>query len=96
MGKLSTETIKNMIPAWLTDQAIAEIRAQFDEPNDPRLSTDSLRNPKNWRRIHKSRGFLGRGWERIFDYRPAEDQLRLYVYSDDADETVVEYFFSAE
>jgi len=91
-----SDKIKALIPTWLTDAYIENIRSQFTlSPQDEEfLKPELLRNPKLWKRMSKEndRGLI----TRCFDFRPADDQLRLYVVTDKEDKNVVAYLFQGE
>ena len=91
-----SDNIKSLIPIWLTDAEIAKIRSQFTlSPHDEEfLKPELLRNPKNWKRILKEndQGLISR----IFDFRPADDQLRLHVITDREDKDIVAHLFQGE
>lgn len=92
-----SDKIKSLIPAWLTDAEIEKIRSQFSPVSvydEQFLKPELLRNSKNWKRILKEndRGLISR----TFDFRPADDQLRLEVVTDEKDEEVIKYRFQGE
>ena len=112
-----TDTIKQSIPLWLTDEEIKNIKAQFvGESDDDFLTPEKLRNPNNWKRISKYVQYdysktircsnpkeykkLNKqaelGIERVFDFKPADDQLRLTVIADVADICIKTYSFQGE
>ncbi len=76
---MKTDDIKILIPQWVTDTVISDIGGQFDPPI---LALEAImKNIKNWKRENKIIYPDGK-IERIFDCRPLDGQLRLYVVSE--------------
>lgn len=90
-----SDQIKSLIPSWLNDKEIQSIRSQFTLSNEDEqfLTPEKLRDPKNWKRISKD---SYNGVERIFDFKPAGDQLRLYVETDNEDKNILSHYFQGE
>lgn len=93
---MTTDDIKAMIPQWLTADEQRRIQAMFSPPIALEELAPILTNPKNWKRISKYYGGTEGDLQRIFDCRPLDDQLRLYVLTDRADTKVLRYTFRSE
>ena len=93
---MTTNDIKKMIPQFVTDAVVAGIQAQFTQPT-PGLK-EHMQDPKNWARVNKYRNgtYCNDGWCRVFNYKIFDDQLRLYVFTDSKDLSVLKHTFSVE
>jgi len=89
-----TDTIKKQIPAWMTDAEIERLRNQFDPAISTAVFAFVTRAASSWKR--ESKNHWGAGYERVFDCRPYEQQLRCYVYTDPTDTHIVRYVFQTE
>lgn len=93
--KVTTAWIKGQIVTWLTPEELARIARQFDPQQQVWHNEAALKTPSNWARETKSRERDGT-IERVFDFRPFEQQLRLYVYTTADDSAVLRYVFQGE
>lgn len=109
--KLNTEMLRERV-AEDAAKNIDSIVREFHERNEEarEFIRASVVDPRNWRRISKYRddndlednygvhGFPpgSRGWMRVFDCRPLDDQLRCYVLSDPEDSSIVMINFEGE
>ena len=92
--RIGTKALRELIPSWITDSKVERLRKEFD-PIMPFQDLKNLMiNPSNWKRICKFQH--GNEIERIFDCRPLDDQLRLYVYTDLAEQKVLRFKFQTE
>jgi hypothetical protein len=96
-----TDNIKQMIPVWITDEMAECIQRQFvgdDDSDVCKLNKSDLSNPKNWKRISKEKGVKGSdiGFVRTYDYKPADDQLRLSVMTNASDTDIVGFKIEGE
>jgi hypothetical protein len=73
---MNTEEIKKLIPSWINSQ-VETLRKQFDPEIEKEEFETLIKNPKNWKRIIKEKN--GENTLRVFDCKPFDDQLRLYV-----------------
>lgn len=88
-----TEEIKSLIPTWLTDEEIERLRNEFIPAIPKEKFEQIVKNEKSWKRDSK-RSIEG-GFERVFDCRPLDSQLRLYVITD-RENNITSHYFQSE
>lgn len=108
-GRVTSEGIRTQIPSWLTDDEVLRLWRGFEPPEGTLEEfTKVVRTSKNWVRISKS-GLIQYfasasrrnprqryAWQRIYDCKPFDDQLRLYVTTDKDDEKITNHEFMTE
>jgi hypothetical protein len=99
MGKMNSQDIKKHI-ALRASQSPGEIDAQFG-PEDGDTPSKAAVVAANWKRMSKRRvgkyaRFPEDCWERGFDCKPLDDQLRAYVITDSLDENILSIVIQGE
>lgn len=94
--KLSAETIRDLIPGWAVAEEVDRLRKEFDPPYSFEDFCNIMRTRENWSQIIVIRDERKGHIERVFDCKPLDDQLRLHVISDLADERIISHFFQTE
>lgn len=96
--KLSAEAIRDLglISGWATAEEIERLRKEFDPPYSFEDFCNIMRTRENWSQMVVTRNKREGHIERVFDCKPLNDQLRLYVSSDLADEKIIEHTFQTE
>jgi hypothetical protein len=75
---MNSEEIKKLIPSWLDYPLVERLRKEFELSKED--FDKKAKNPKKWKRIVKEK--RGELTLRIFDCKPFDDQLRLYVITE--------------
>lgn len=91
--KITTEYIKTMIPVWVNKNK-ENISMQFVPESRTELDFNIISNPKNWKRIIKQKE--KNEIMRCFDNKEMDDQLRLYVYTNEEDTEILRYEINGE
>lgn len=93
MNKISTKQIKENIATWIIPQ-IERLCKEFVPEYSKKEFQTLTEKPSNWKRMCKDKSF--NKIERIFDCKPFDDQLRLYVYTNLEDTEIISYSFHTE
>ena len=89
---MDSKEIKTLIPSWINSQ-VETLRKQFDPEIEKEEFETLTKNPKNWKRIIKQKD--GENILRVFDCKPFDDQLRLYVLLDSSGK-IISFEFQTE
>jgi hypothetical protein len=66
------------------------------EPEHIRSLIEAAKDPKNWSRKSKTKEFGGSNIERVFDLKPADDQIRAHVFTNPDDTQIVDLYIIGE
>lgn len=92
--RIGTTVIKGKIPSWVSDSEVNRLRKEFDPEMLFQELKDIMINPSNWKRDCKFQS--AHEITRIFDCKPLDDQLRLYVYTDLTETKILRIEFQTE
>lgn len=112
MGKLSTDELRPEVARLAASRIDDIMSEFVPGTEDRAVMLANVSDPKNWKRIQKYRddndlvdnyGLAAgsypagsRGWMRVFDCKPLDDQLRAYVVTDPDDKVIVSCEFEGE
>lgn len=95
MTSIDSAACKATIVEYLKNRR-QELDAEFDAPLTDEEFQATL-TEKNWKRISKQIFDVNpKRYERIFDCRPFDDQLRAYVYTDENDTNITSIYVTGE
>lgn len=112
MGKLTTGTLRPEVAKLAASKIDAIMGEFVPGTEDRSVMLANVSDPKNWKRVEKRRDDNdlvrayglnpgsypdgSRGWVRVFDCGPLDDQLRAYVVTDPDDSVIVSCEFEGE